>query len=460
MTAPNIPRSPYVKIGGLFHLGRMLDKARLFAGGLLPPEYESMRGKGFDGRLCRYLGVSYDEIARWAVESDDDEAIIARCFSRYRRLSEEDKLIWNSFVSKRGWRDDESDAFIIETAREIGLDDDGSLQTDFDLIEADEGRLTDAWHPAWDPVVPKLPYPPLVAKQAAIFRQLSQPLEPLATDAAVDLRPLEGIRAVIFDIYGTLIISGSGDISLAAPEDRDAILRASLASVGIHPIPEKVPLTSRFHDAIVRAQEQRKAEGVEYPEVEIREVWTEFLAELAVDGLSFPRLDRNGVETLAIDYEARVNPVWPMPHLAETLATLRASDLLLGIVSNAQFYSRLMFPAFLGQPLAQLGFSLDCTVWSYREREGKPSTALYEKLAVALGRRGIKPTETLYIGNDRRNDIWPATQLGFRTALFAGDARSLRWRHDDPRLQEVQADRVITNLYQLVRIVGQSTARG
>jgi hypothetical protein len=54
-------------------------------------------------------------------------------------------------MSKRGWRDDETDEFIPEAIKRYGLkDDDGSMLTDFDLIEMDEGRwYPDMWRDAW-----------------------------------------------------------------------------------------------------------------------------------------------------------------------------------------------------------------------------------------------------------------------------------------------------------------------
>ena len=127
-----------------------------------------------------------------------------------------------------------------------------------------------------------------------------------------------------------------------------------------------------------------------------------------------------------------------MPGLKETLAAIRERGLLLGIVSNAQFYTPLLFEAFLGAPPDELGFTPDCCVWSYREREGKPSTALYEKLATALEASSIAPDQTLYVGNDVRNDIRPAQRIGFKTALFAGDQRSLRLRQDDPECAAIK----------------------
>jgi putative hydrolase of the HAD superfamily len=48
------------------------------------------------------------------------------------------------------------------------------------------------------------------------------------------------------------------------------------------------------------------------------------------------------------------------------------------------------------------------------------------------------------------NDIYPAKNAGFNTALFAGDARSLRLRKDIPECKTLSADLVITDLIQLL----------
>ncbi len=60
---------------------------------------------------------------------------------------------------------------------------------------------------------------------------------------------------------------------------------------------------------------------------------------------------------------------------------------------------------------------------------------------------------TLYAGNDMLNDIYPAKQAGFNTALFAGDARSLRLRKNTPECKNLSADLVITDLIQLLEFI-------
>jgi putative hydrolase of the HAD superfamily len=51
------------------------------------------------------------------------------------------------------------------------------------------------------------------------------------------------------------------------------------------------------------------------------------------------------------------------------------------------------------------------------------------------------------------NDVFAASQVGFRTALFAGDARSLRRRDQDPRCAGATPDVILTELTQLLQCV-------
>ena len=143
-------KSCYEKTRGIFYFPRMCSKIRLHAGGQLPADYHDLLGKGFDGRTCRYLGVRYEDVKTAVLSGKSDEEVLEWCFANGRRLDDEQILIFNSFMSKRGWHDDESAEFIPSMIKEYGFKDDGSVQTDFDLIEMDEGRWDpDAWKAAW-----------------------------------------------------------------------------------------------------------------------------------------------------------------------------------------------------------------------------------------------------------------------------------------------------------------------
>jgi hypothetical protein len=140
----------FEKTNGVFYFARMCSKIRLHAQGALPEEYFSMLGAGFDGRTCRYLQVRYEAVREQVLAGQSDEEVLEWCYTTGRRLTAEEILIYNSFMSKRGWHDDETDEFIPRMIQEYGLPNDGRVLTDFDLIEIDEGRwYPDMWRDAW-----------------------------------------------------------------------------------------------------------------------------------------------------------------------------------------------------------------------------------------------------------------------------------------------------------------------
>ena len=292
-----------------------------------------------------------------------------------------------------------------------------------------------------------------------LIRELSAPLPPMPAGVSPELVCLDGVRAVIFDVYGTLFVSGSGDVDSAAAAP--AALEAALAGAGFRAIgPDGAERAlAIFKDAIMREHRAMKAAGADRPEVDILEIWRDCLSAMKNAGRLAGRITPRAVTRLAAGYECRANPAWPMPGLADTLAGLRAAGMILGIVSNAQFYSPLLFDALLRHAPAELGFEPALTLWSYMEREAKPSARMFVKLTGAAERGfGLRPRDMIFVGNDMLNDIAPAQAAGMRTALFAGDGRSLRMRGDHAACRAVKPDLVLGGLADLPRCLGADQA--
>jgi hypothetical protein len=96
------------------------------------------------------LGVRYEDVRAQILSGKTDAEVLNWCFANGRRLTEEEILIYNSFISKRGWHDDETDGSFGEMIKKLGLRDDDGVVTYFDLIEMDEGRwYPDMWRDAW-----------------------------------------------------------------------------------------------------------------------------------------------------------------------------------------------------------------------------------------------------------------------------------------------------------------------
>jgi len=150
----------------------------------------------------------------------------------------------------------------------------------------------------------------------------------------------------------------------------------------------------------------------------------------------------------ALEYEALVNPAWPMPGLRTALSDLRRAGILLGILSNAQFYTPSLFECFLGAGPRALGFREELTLYSFELGLAKPSPRLFAIARARLQAAGVRPGRVLMVGNDALRDLAPARAAGFQTALFAGDARSLRGAGEARA-----ATAVITDLAQLPRLL-------
>lgn len=276
---------------------------------------------------------------------------------------------------------------------------------------------------------------------------------PVPGDITPEIRQLPEIRAVLFDVYGTLVQSAAGEISHHAGEGKSApFYRLAEGLPGPISFDRIEALAKRYYEKIAEVHTARRALGVQHPEVDIVTVWHSLAEE-------FPELHRGGQDGhfpqarwLALRFELEANPVAPMPRAREVIEELRERGIRLGIVSNAQFYTPLLFPLLFDGSPEELGFEF--SVWSYQEGEAKPSVKLYQNAADWFAKAyNLEPGSLLMVGNDMRNDVAPAAAVGMKTALFGGDRRSLRLRSDDPASTGWQPDVILTALTQLREVL-------
>lgn len=276
----------------------------------------------------------------------------------------------------------------------------------------------------------------------SIISEYISPLYPISTPLERSGNLKKKIKCILFDIYGTLFISGSGDIGVAKKELQNAgKIEHLLQKYRINKTAEAV-LKDLFI-AIENKHKIMKKNGIDFPEVEIDRIWMDVLENNNPDT----------VRDFAIEYELITNPVYPMPNLQELISACTEKKILMGIISNAQFYTSYLFEWFLNSKLEDLGFNPALCFFSYRLGRAKPSPFMFKTASEKLKEISVPANLTLYAGNDMLNDIYPAKQAGFNTALFAGDARSLRLRKDTPECKNLSADLVITDLIQLLEFI-------
>ena len=200
-----------------------------------------------------------------------------------------------------------------------------------------------------------------------------EPLSPLPTPLNPIGKLEENIQCILFDVYGTLFISASGDISIAREQSRQTQhLKNLLDRYQIKKKPKMV--LNDFFSAIDIEHKRLRKKGVDFPEVEIDRIWTRVLE---ID-------DHDAVRAFAVEFELIINPVYSMPNLEKMLSGCKKSKVLLGIISNAQFFTPYLFNWFLDSSPEDLGFQSDLIFYSYKSGHAKPSPFMFEAAAKNL----------------------------------------------------------------------------
>lgn len=200
------------------------------------------------------------------------------------------------------------------------------------------------------------------------------------------------LKAVLLDVYGTLVDGPR----IADPE---AALSELLASRDISP-----PACS-LGQALAREIAREHAASTDpHPEVDIRELWQRLLP-----GLRDP-------DDFALAAEQAVHPVTLLPGARRAIRACHDAGLVLGIVSNAQAYTRALLDRLLGPEFRLLDPGL--LVFSYEHRTAKPGARIFRLALDRLAAHGIAAHETLMIGDSLTHDIEPARALDLHVHHF------------------------------------------
>jgi|WetSurMetagenome_2_1015567.scaffolds.fasta_scaffold63225_2 putative hydrolase of the HAD superfamily len=287
-------------------------------------------------------------------------------------------------------------------------------------------------------------------------------MKPVPTLLKPFIRKDPAVKAFVFDVYGTLLISASGDIdeSVFSTDNLNQAFGAAGIQIGesIQDQPALlIKILEEFKQSIREFHSLERTEEIPYPEVDILQIWEGILTAHQKQN----HLILNGqacIKCFIFIFEVLSNRIYPMPGMKEMLNQLSESRYPLGIISNAQFYTPVIMNFFLHDTITEneavLPFDPDLTVFSYKYMRSKPDIFLFELLKDQCSRKyGLFADEILFIGNDMFRDIYPAFLTGFKTALFAGDTKSLRLRQEKPELKKIVPDFIITDLVQLLTIM-------
>ncbi len=145
MTRQNFPRSPKSLLGGIAHLGRFIDKVRLWNVGQIQ-DYNYIT-VGFDKYLIDFLGIDAKSFEQRVLAGGGDEELLAWVKANGRNLSGEEIAAWSKNLLASGPKDEAARQRFqgrlqeIATKRSVPVGSLPPVTTWVDVIELDEGRM-------------------------------------------------------------------------------------------------------------------------------------------------------------------------------------------------------------------------------------------------------------------------------------------------------------------------------
>ncbi len=243
---------------------------------------------------------------------------------------------------------------------------------------------------------------------------------------------LTGVIAVAFDVNGTLV-------HIHTDEHRADIFRSIghfLTYQGIDLRRQQV--RDEYFD---RLRRQQRESPQQYPEFDAVAIWRSIIDDHGGDytrELPPERLAQLPL-TLAEFYRGVSRTRLKLyPHVREMLEQLR-QRFRLAIVTDAQ-------TAYARAELHKVGLThyFDTIVVSGDHGFRKPDPRLFEYASEGLG---VRPAQTVFVGNDMYRDIFGARQVGMRTIMFDSDQGTKSYEDCAP-------DHRITDYRELPQILG------
>lgn len=232
-------------------------------------------------------------------------------------------------------------------------------------------------------------------------------------------------RVILFDVYGTLLTTLHGDLEeqLRRHRAQESFLKTALF-FGFSEL-TGLMWAENFHRVLAEEHEHGRALGIAHPEVLVEEIWK----KLIVKAPDAPILTPNPAD-LAMYRELVANPVSAYEGAAEMIKTLHRQGYVLGLASNAQFYTRPILEYILEISLHAV-FDARWTFFSYELGFAKPNPHFFRLIAARARCLGLHPKAVLMVGNDPVNDMEAAQLHGLQTLLFlpgsCASPRELLW---------------------------------
>jgi len=294
------------------------------------------------------------------------------------------------------------------------------------------------------------------------------PPQPEPIKAKPHVARLPGVRAVLWNVYGTLLAIPLGELLFEHPQPfvMHMALEKTIKEFKMWGSMSRKPgAPSEYGEHLYRTQldEQRLAPpGEKYPEIAADRLWETIIKKLFQKDYQFDASFYGALndyaKKVAYFFHASLQGTGAYPNATAAIKALADAGIAQGLLADGQCFT----PTQLARGLAtqdetvQLDAVMPAAnrVLSFQHRARKPSDLVFQAAVEAMGVLGFEPHEILHVGSSLPRDVGPAKKWGMRTALFAGDRASLVATGDQLKDPRYRPDALLTDLSQVAQVVG------
>jgi hypothetical protein len=314
---------------------------------------------------------------------------------------------------------------------------------------------------------------PLTLEQYAAYldtRDLPWPAAPTQQPprARPHLVAMPEVRAVTWNVYGTLLAISTGNLLFEHPQKfvMDIALDKTVQEFKMWSSMSRKPgqpadYLREIYGRVMDEQKLAPSPGGKYPEMIAERVWQSIVKKLLQKDYKFDTGFYGSLNEysrkIAYFFHASLQGTACYAGAAEAVAHVQSHGLAQGLIADAQCFTLVQLRRGLTQDGGTAGvdmlFDRPLRALSNEQGARKPSDRLFKHFLAAASARGLEPHQVLHVGSRISQDMVPAKKLGMRTALFAGDKESLQATPEQLKDPATRPDALLTYLGQIVEIV-------
>lgn len=278
-------------------------------------------------------------------------------------------------------------------------------------------------------------------------------------------KPLTGIKAVLWDVYGTLLRIVGGE--LVQQHEQQVRVQVALEktiqefnmwySMTRKPGQPWEYMFQQYSKLVEEAELVRTPAKGDTPEIDSAKIWGKILDRLRRNEYTYDESLYGDFDQLAAKvayfYHANQQGVCAADGASQALESVLQLGRRQGLLANGQCFTIAQLNRALCQQqpgiMLQGLLKANCVFLSTQFGVRIPSPTLFTLVERGVRQAGFAPDNVLVVSCRLRDHLASAKRYGFRTALYAADASCCKVEAADLKNSELRPDRLLTELVQI-----------